>query len=236
MMRASLFMYRKIFFTIFFFAVLAAGANNSRAQGIYLGIAPALNFVHYNTSPFSIPNYSGVAFENGSGIAPLIGIPLEIGLGEINTNFIIMELYYDSKSAKFSGATNTMSASLSYLVLNIGYKYNFTEAPEPAGPGLQLTTYVGYKLSGRFHSDDNNFTTPINKAKTLRFGLRGQLSYDIPFFSDSYPPAWMIITPFVGYDYPFTKVDRTDRSWSASSIYSGIIFEFPIYYQMNMPM
>src|SRR5437868_6350792 len=116
---------RQFFFILFSCCGVAFGASYCRAQGTYLGIAPGVNFVNYKTAPFSIPNSDpGIKLQNGSGTAPLVGVSLEIGLEDYNTDFLLAEVYYDSKSARFASSINNMSASISYFLLNIGYKYH----------------------------------------------------------------------------------------------------------------
>ena len=215
---------KNIFIVLLFMSAVAMVPDYCFAQGnVYLGITPGVNFVKYNTSPFSIPNSDpNTIIQNGAGTAPLLGVSCQVNVGNpINNNFIVFEGFYDSKLAKFaniSNANNEIAASLSYVLLNIGYKYNFNDGPMVNGPAIELSAYMGYKLIGNFTYTANNISPPIDGAKTWRFGLRGQFVYDIPI-----SPLW-VVSPLVGFDYPFTKVDNTSRSWMASSVYIGISF------------
>ncbi|MDP4219628.1 MAG: hypothetical protein Q8916_08000 [Bacteroidota bacterium] len=134
--------------------------------------------------------------------------------------------------------TTSETATLTYFTINPGYKYNFTEGPSPVGPGVQLCISVGFKLAsslnktvtvsaadpngtnGALLSSTQSHSDPVTGVQGIRIGIRGQFDYDIPL-----SPAW-IATPMVGYDLPFTKVDNTDKSWSASSAYGGIALRY----------
>jgi len=125
-------------------------------------------------------------------------------------------------------------------MINVGYKYNFTEGPSPVGPALQLTPSLGIKLTSKLNktvtvsaadpagapgsglvlSKTTTSAVEAPGAQGIRIGVRAQFMYDIPL-----SPAW-IASPLVGYDLPFTKVDNTSSSWSASSVYAGIALHF----------
>ncbi len=135
----------------------------------------------------------------------------------------------------------TETASLAYVSANVGYKYNFTQSSSPVGPGIQLTAGVGIPITSTLNktvtvsaADPNNgglqtsnqtFSVPVKDPATnvspgVRIAFRGQFTYDIPL-----SPAW-IATPSVGYDLPVTKVDNSDKSWSASSAFAGIAIRY----------
>jgi hypothetical protein len=234
----------------------------TQSTGFLLGPVAGINLVAYNSNSFPIINSEKDCFtaKNGSGIAPWGGFTLEFPLGDINAlqNFIVGEVIYDSKSSKFSAengskretptkmngfeapgsVTTSLDAELSYLLLNVAYKYNFTPAPTPIGPGLQVGPSVGIKMAAKLNktvtveaisptATANGQTsqatvsapTDVTDAQSLRIALRAQFTYDIPF-----TPTW-IATPTVGYDFPVTKVDNT-RSWIAQSVFGGIVFRY----------
>lgn len=231
--------------------------NPSEGTGFLIGPVGGINLVSYKTAEFPILNSEPTCFtaQNGSDIAPFFGLTAEIPLSVSMQSFIIIEALYDSKSSKFTATNATRSniptkvngnvqngtittsetASLTYLQINGGYKYNFTEGPSPVGPGLQLCVSVGLKLTSTLNktvtvsaADPNGGiqqNTQTNSlaapgAQGIRVGLRGQFTYDIPL-----SPAW-IATPTVGYDFPFTKVDNTSSNWSASSAYAGVAIRY----------
>jgi len=136
--------------------------------------------------------------------------------------------------------TTSETASLAYVSANVGYKYNFTEGPSPVGPGVQLTAGFGVPITSTLNktvtvsaASPNGGTqqslqtnaVPVKDAATgvspgIRIALRGQFTYDIPL-----SPAW-IATPTVGYDLPVTKVDNSDKSWTASSAFAGVALRY----------
>ena len=133
--------------------------------------------------------------------------------------------------------TTSQTATLNYLSANVGYKYNFTEGPSPVGPGIQVCLSVGFKLTsnlnktvtvsaadsgtgGGLRSNTQTNSVPDGGTQGIRIAARGQFTYDIPL-----SPSW-IATPTVGYDFPFTKVDNSDKNWTASSAYAGIALRF----------
>jgi hypothetical protein len=229
----------------------------SEGIGWLIGPVGGINLVSYKTNSFAILNSEPTCFtaQNGSDVAPFFGLTAEFPLSASMQNFIVVEALYDSKSSKFTATnasrvgiptklngnvqlgniTTSETASLAYLLINGGYKYNFTEGPSPVGPGIQLCVSVGLKLTSNLNktvtvsaADPNTgiqSSTQTNSiaapgAQSIRIGIRGQFTYDIPL-----SPSW-IATPTVGYDFPFTKVDNTDDSWSASAAYAGIAIRY----------
>jgi hypothetical protein len=241
--------------------------------GFLIGPVGGINLVAYNSDQFPILNSEPNCFkaQNGSDVAPWGGISFEYPLGDANAlqNFIVAEVLYDSKSSKFTnvlanavttptkkngvpaeGTVNTsLDASLSYLDLFVGYKYNFTPGPSPVGPGIQVGPTVGMKMAANFNktvtvtASSGNASSPTatasvtqttavsglptgngttsGQAESIRLALRAAATYDIPFSQE-----W-IGTPVVGYDFPITKVEST-RNWRASSLFGGIAFRYYI--------
>ena len=218
----------------------------------FVGFSVGANAVNYKSSTFSIFNPDTTSpTQNGSGYAPLFTFSYHIALDEGIQTSIMLELSYDSKSAAFTRYTseqlqttingihydyyytNDLVVSLSYLMFGIGYKYNFLRTYTLYGPGVQLTANVGYNLSSTFTRSYNLIVpsasqtlernSKIDGINNFRFSMRGQFSYDFPI------DGTIIVTPLIGYDFPFTKVDNTARSWSASSIYGAIAIHFPIW-------
>ncbi len=246
----------------------AQGVLTPQVQaGFLVGPVGGINLVAYNSDAFPILNSEPTCFQaqNGSGVAPWGGLSVEFPLGNANElqNFIVGEVLYDSKSSKFtslngatastptklngfvdqnSSVTTALDASLSYLVINLGYKYNFTPGPSPVGPGIQVGPSVGIKMAANFNKTvtvkaisptataDNQesevtvtSSTAVPNAQSLRLALRAQATYDV-----SFSPDW-IATPTVGYDFPITKVDNataTVTNWHASSVFAGIYFRY----------
>ena len=231
--------------------------NPSEGTGWLIGPVGGINLVSYKTNSFAILNSEPTCFtaQNGSDVAPFFGLTAEFPLSASMQNFIIVEALYDSKSSKFTttnssrtdiptkingnvqngNITTSETASLAYLLVNGGYKYNFTEGPSPVGPGIQLCVSVGLKLTSNLNktvtvsaadpksglqssTQTNAIAAP--GAQTIRIGVRGQFTYDIPL-----SPSW-IATPTVGYDFPFTKVDDQPDSWTASAAYAGIAIRY----------
>jgi len=204
--------------------------------GMFLGVSVGVNLISYKTTLFatvsSEPDCSPV--QNGAGVAPMFEISGEFPIGEGMQNFFIFKASYDSKSAKLSIVnsdpkcytfTNSFSASLNYLALNAGYKYNFSSAPSLYQLGVELCVSAGIIITGNFNKTVTVSTgevvknsVPIDGIRSILWGLRGQFSYDIPLSPNG---SWTA-TPFLGYEYPLTKVDNTNRNWSVSTLYAGM--------------
>lgn len=234
----------------------------TQSTGFLLGPVAGMNIVAYNSNSFPIINSEKECFtaKNGSGVAPWGGFTVEFPLGDVNAlqNFVVGEVIYDSKSSKFTAengsksqtptklngfeamgsVTTSLDATLSYLLLNVAYKYNFTPGPVPIGPGLQVGPSVGIKMAAKLNktvtveaisptATANDQTsqatvsapTEVDDAQSLRIALRAQFTYDLPF-----TPTW-VATPTVGYDFPVTKVDNT-RSWTAQSVFAGVVLRY----------
>jgi|GEM_PF-1509808 hypothetical protein len=231
--------------------------------GFLAGPVGGINLVAYNSDAFPILSSEPTCFlaQNGSDVAAWGGVSLEFPLGNPNElqNFIVGEVIYDSKSSKFtnqntaaaatptklngfvdnnSSVTTALNANLSYLVVNLAYKYNFTPGPSPVGPGIQIGPSVGIKMAATFNKTvtvaaispnataDNQEavqtvtnSSTITNAAALRIALRAAATYDISFSND-----W-IATPIVGYDFPITKVDA-DQNWRASALFGGIAIRY----------
>lgn len=241
------------------------GAHNAFAQGFDAGvlmpessggflIGPigGVNLVTYGTAAFPILNSEPTCFmaENGSGVAPFVGLSAELPLGSGMQNFIILEAIYDSKSSAFTsdnanrtdvptkvnGETGpgnietSVNADLTYMLLNAGYKYNFVEGPAPVGPGLSLVATVGIKLVSKLNktvtvsavtgSSTVTESSDVDGASAMRISLRPMFTYDIPL-----SPTW-IATPTVGYDLPLTQVDDTAREWTAGGAWAGVAVRY----------
>ncbi len=228
--------------------------------GFLVGPIGGINLVAYNTDAFPILNSEKTCFtaQNGSDIAPWGGLTLEYPLGNANElqNFIVFEAIYDSKSSKFTSqngsspatptkkngveydgsVTTALDANLSYLLINLHYKYNFTPGPSPIGPGIQIGPSVGIKMTANLNktvtvtASSGNAASPMATATVtatsaapnasgIRLALRAAATYDVPFTQE-----W-IATPIVGYDFPITKVN-TDYNWKASAVFAGIAFRY----------
>ncbi len=240
--------------------------------GWLIGPLGGVNLVSYSTDQFAILNSEPSCFtaQNGSDVAFHVGISAEIPLDNTMQSFIIAEGIFDSKSSKFTTANTTRatiptklngvvyngsvetseSASLNYGLINVGYKYNFTQAPSPTGPAAQLCISAGIPLTANLnktvtvtassgdaskpdHSETNTAAVPDKQAATatspavavgIRVALRAQFDYDIPLTGDG---SWTA-TPAVGYDFPFTKVDDSQKNWHASAAYAGIAIRYMI--------
>jgi hypothetical protein len=248
--------------------VKAQGVLTPQVQaGFLVGPVGGINLVAYNSSEFPVLNEEPSCFQaqNGSGVAPWGGISLEFPLGNANEmqSFIVGEVIYNSQSSDFTSingaqaatptklnghvddnsfVTTALSAQLSYLTIDLAYKFNFTPGPSPIGPGIQVGPSVGIKTSSNFTKTvtvsaisptataDNQALvqtvspqTAIDGASALRIALRAQFTYDIGF-----SPDW-IATPTVGYDFPVTKVDNTDRDWRSSAVFAGLYFRYFIH-------
>jgi hypothetical protein len=235
--------------------------------GWLIGPLGGINLVSYKTDVFAILNSEPSCFtaQNGSDVSFLVGLSAEIPLGESMQSFIIIEGVYDGLSSKFTTANNTRSdiptklngvvapgsittsetASLSYLLVNLAYKYNFTTGPSPVGPGVQLGPSFGIPLTATLNktvvvsasagsgppgsqvSSNQATSVPVKSGSVttgIRVGLRAQFDYDIPLTPDG---SWTL-TPAVGYDLPFTKVDNSARNWSASAAYGLVVLRYMI--------
>ncbi|MEP7233961.1 MAG: hypothetical protein ABI778_01575 [Ignavibacteriota bacterium] len=221
---------------------------------LWIGPTASINYNLYRTVPFAYPNFDPpvIVVQNGKGIAPTFGIVVERLLGYSNTSAIVFEAAYDSKSASFNSGSaknvaiksfpgpgsydvaTELSAELSYLRLNIGYKINFHEAPSPSGPAAQLSLYIGLPLTSKIlesvtltSTDDRSdyistTRTEIPNVEIIRLGIDGRFIWDIPLSPN------VAFSPFVGMDYAFTKVDQSDKSWRAFSPYAGVAAHFAI--------
>lgn len=225
------------------------------AGGFLIGPIGGINLVTYSTSAFPILNQEPDCFQaqNGSDVAPFAGLSAEIPLGQGMKNFIIAEAIYDSKSSKFTSINDSrtdiqtkldgevapgnvktsLTADVAYLLLNLGYKYNFVEGPSPVGPGVQLVASIGTKITNKLNetvtvsaakvgSATVTNSSPNEDAESIRVGLRGQFTYDIPL------SATWIATPTAGYDLGLTKVDKSNRDWKASSAFGGVYLRYLI--------
>ncbi len=231
--------------------------------GFLVGPVGGINLVAYNTDQFGILNLEPACFtaKNGSDVAAWGGVSFEFPMGNPNElqSFIVGEVIYDSKSSKFttvngsaagiptklngvvdpnSSVATSLSANLSYLEVNLAYKYNFTPGPAPVGPGIQVGPTVGIKMGATLNktitvsasSGDQNVNGGVQEqtvtassadanASGLRIALRAAATYDISFTND-----W-IATPTVGYDFPITKVDA-NYNWRASALFAGVAFRY----------
>jgi hypothetical protein len=140
--------------------------------------------------------------------------------------------------------TTDETATLNYGLINVGYKYNFTTGPSPVGPAVQLCVSFGIPLAVTLNktvtvaASSGNAGDPTKQATQsaavadatdgvstgIRFGVRAQFDYDIPLTGDG---SWTL-TPAVGYDQPFTKVDNSSKNWMASSAYGSVAIRYMI--------
>jgi hypothetical protein len=138
--------------------------------------------------------------------------------------------------------TTDETATLNYAMINAGYKYNFTTGPSPVGPAVQLCLSVGVPLGVKLNKTvtvaassgnggsplhQETQTTAVDDASNgvstgIRVGIRAQFDYDIPLTGNG---SWTL-TPAVGYDQPFTKVDNSSKNWMASSAYGQVAIRY----------
>ena len=214
-------------------------AQDSSSVKFLIGPIGGFNIISYNTNVFPTLSSEPSNFiaQDGSGIASFFGISSEIPLSSDMHDFLVLEASYDSKSSgfvtyngPFSDTSTALSASLKYILVNIGFKYNIMAGVAPTGIGVQLCASAGFLTSGYFNrmltiAPSTNVVTnqvPIDGANSIRFAIRGELTYDILLTS------LFVLTPSVGYDNPFTKVDNTDRNWMAFSLYGAIALRYAI--------
>ncbi len=262
--RLFLILFAFAFLAIQFGRASAQGVLTPSVQvGFLAGPVGGINLVTYNSNQFPILNSEPTCFlaQNGSDVAAWGGVSLEFPLGNADAlqNFIVGEVIFDSKSSKFnnlnssavttptkenghvddnSSVTTSLTANVSYLEVNLAYKYNFTPGPSPVGPGIMIGPTVGIKMGATLNktvtvsaispsaSQDNQdvtqtvtSSTAIATAQSLRIALRAAATYDISFSND-----W-IATPVVGYDFPLTQVDAPE-AWRASSLFGGIAIRY----------
>lgn len=228
--------------------------------GWLIGPIAGMNLVSFSTNAFPMIQQEKDCFmaQNGSGIAPFFGLTAEFPLSLTYQNFIVGEVIYDGRSGKFTaeneaaqrrtiitkkngveaeGSVETQaSAELSYLLLNLAYKFNFTPGPSPVGPGIQVGPSIGMKMSSNItkdvtvrassgdanapqRTDATSVTDEVEGAEGIRIALRAMATYDLPVSS-----SW-VATPTIGYDLPITKVEST-REWSASGLFAGLAFRY----------
>jgi hypothetical protein len=222
--------------------------------GILIGPVGGLNLVSYATDKFPILSNEPGCFEaqNGTGAAPFAGLSVVVPLGNGMQNFVTVEAIYDSKSSKFTSenASRTdvptkvggqigpgnvetkVTADLNYMLINLGYIYNFVEGPAPVGPNVQVTFSTGINMTTTLNKTvtvsavtgsqtvTEAVDVPADEKESLRFALRAQFGYDIPLSSN-----W-IATPHAGYDLGLTKADKTAKNWKASSAYAGVYVRY----------
>ncbi|MEI8134480.1 MAG: hypothetical protein WCH46_05295 [bacterium] len=254
-------------FTTPIFAQGSLVLNPESTGGFLIGPIAGINLVSYKTNSFAILNSEPDCFtaQNGSDVAPFFGLSAELPLGETMQNFIIVEAIYDSKSSKFTtqnqsraiiptkkngvvvdgSVTTSETATLNYLLVNLGYKYNFTTGPAPVGPAIQLCISAGLPMTSRLNKSvdvkassgvpgagavsESNQTSAVEVkdhepgvTAAFRVGARAQFDYDIPLTENG---SW-VATPCVGYDLPFTQVDNSTYKWTASSLFFGACLRY----------
>ncbi len=198
--------------------------------------------------------------QNGSGSDFFWGISYEDPLFRRMHHFLILEAGYERMSGDFSSAGENnpipvllngaqhdtayivgvaLRAELSYAFVNVGYKFNFKADSIPRGLGIQLCFQVGVRQTATFTKTvSTRFTDPdttetaisvigLSEASSLRLSLRPELTYDIPIANNR-----LVLTPFVGFDLPFTQVD-IDENWTASSLFSGVALRYAFWQRPN---
>jgi hypothetical protein len=236
------------------------GAGSARAQevtapsgqklGFFIGPVGGANFVTYTTDEFNVvsPPTERMAI-NGSGTGMSLGANLEIPLSGNFRNFITIEALFDSKPGTFTimnGLTvmpdtpvvNMVgnageTASLQYLVLDVGYKHNFVHGDAaPAGLAVQLCLSLGVILQAQSTKQIWYYTTgsgfreqdyvgKIEGVRSIQTALRPELLYDFQL------PYSMLLTPEFGLDIPLTRVTDSP-SWIASSVFAGVALHFAV--------
>ncbi len=233
-----------------------AHAQDSTARPRFLiGVMGGYNQEFYRSNAFPILNSVPDDFlaQNGSGHGYFWGANYEDPLSQEMHHFFILEVGYASKPGTFtlhssspwpdtigvdplSGSqphdtvvaitAEALTATLSYIYVNIGYKFNFRSDTLPNGFGVQLCFSVGIKAGATFRktitaAGFGSVTSAISvtTAQALRLALRPEITYDLPL-NESF-----ILTPFVGFDYPLTQVDQPE-DWTVSSAYGGMALRF----------
>jgi hypothetical protein len=234
------------------FGVLFSASSlcaQSSGPSFFIGPIVGYNGVAYTTGAFgppnSLPGFENI--ENGAGGTQFVGVSALIPFFNGYQNFFVVEVIYDSKSAAFTTVSGTSfspgilsfgsySATLDYFLLNLGIKHNFfQDSATPSGLGIQICASLGKIIASRFTTvinDTENINarfgpvqngtsvSNIDGINAFRLAIRFDLTYDIPLFTR------MILTPSVGYDAPLTKVDNTDRDWTARSLYGAIALRY----------
>ncbi|MBS1904151.1 MAG: hypothetical protein JSS75_10635 [Bacteroidetes bacterium] len=219
--------------------------------GWLIGPIGGVNLVTYSTDQFPLLGLEPTCFlaQNGSDIAPFVGVSALLPLNaETMQNFIMAEVIFDSKSSKFTAINNgstqvltkyngvtklgyvntSASANLTYMTLNLGYKYNFTPAPTPVGPSIQAVLSTGIKMtssitrtvevSAAVGTSNVASKTDVLDPSSIRLALRAMFAYDIPITE-----TW-VASPTVGYDLALTKVNSNaiPGNWKANSAFAGV--------------
>ncbi|MDP4244048.1 MAG: hypothetical protein Q8921_15095 [Bacteroidota bacterium] len=225
-------------------------APTSQKLGFLIGAVGEIDAVSYQTDPFSVvsPLPYSIA-ENGYGTGTSLGFNIEFPLSENHQHFLIIETLLDSKPADFvdisaprripdtTAADEILggyeSASLEYLLLDLGYKFNFLKAVQaPDGFAIQLCMSVGMNVQAEYTKTITHYSTalgyrqqnvvePVEGLRSMRFALRPEMLYDIPL------TATIILTPEAGMDIPLTKVTNSP-SWLARSSFAGLAFHVTV--------
>ncbi|MFI5201497.1 MAG: hypothetical protein ACHQNE_03840 [Candidatus Kapaibacterium sp.] len=223
--------------------LVTAPASAQRHVAFLVGPESGYNYITYRSDAFPVlgsePKYYLV--QNGIGHGYFWGLSGEDPLDTNMHHFFILEAGYDSKPGTFTtlsgGPPDTATSitgvklwtTLSYIYVNLGYKYNFCSDSIPNGLGIQLCLSIGVKWGADFLksvSDNQGQSvtnaSAITTADALRLALRPELTYDLPF-TDSW-----VLTPFAGYELPLTKVDDTENWW-VSALYGGLALRYAIW-------
>jgi len=222
----------------------AAPVHAQRHVTFMIGPDAGYNFVMYRSDAFPTLHSEPTAFivQSGTGRGYFAGLSAEDPLSANMHHFLIFEVGYDTKPATFTSisggppdtmlaiSSTTLSTELSYIEVNVGYKYNLRADSIPNGLGIQLCLSIGIKYEANFVWDYSprppNYpvgdAATIATADALRLALRPELTYDLPLTE-----TW-ILTPFAGYEFPLTKVDPTENWW-ASALYGGLALRYAIW-------
>lgn len=230
-------------------ALLVTASAHAQSHVTFLiGPMADYNFVMYRTDAFPALNSEPTVFlvQNGTGRGYFAGVSAEDPLSANMHHSFIFEVGYDTKPGTLSTQGNdafhdihdtavtissvSLSAILSYVDLNVGYKYNLRADSIPNGLGIQLCLSIGVKYKSDFWKSVWSWnqqqpaisSSAIPSANAIRLALRPELTYDLPLNH-----AW-VLTPFAGYEVPLTKVDPTENWW-ASAFYGGLALRYAIW-------
>jgi hypothetical protein len=244
-MRNSLRLFSAIGISIVSVFLVTSSTRGQQHVTFLVGPEAGYNFVFYYSDPFLLLNSGPLTLtsHNGFGNGYFWGLTAEDPLSADMRHFLIFDAGYDTKPATFFTSSNdafrdsteTVSSAslwtkLSYITVNLGYKYNFLADSIPNGLGIQLCLSIGIKYESDFWKSVSSWNqqqpeisaTAITDANALRLALRPEITYD-----RSLTNSW-VLTPFAGYELALTKVNA-DQNWTASALYVGLALRYAIW-------
>ena len=216
-------------------ALQAQMQNEEPVAPVRFGILAGANFNSVGVGGgSSVPVPTSEDLSDGSGLGPYGGLMFEYNPAPKSPLGVQGRITYDSRTADFGDAPNSVEANIAYLSVEPGMRINLG-SPKfhfVAGPSISVLARNSFDI------DTNGTLTEdveYGLLNDVTFGLWGGVGFDIPISEMSNGGNQWYLTPFFEGSWMVDQVkssaastDNLDDTWSTVTVRGGVQLKYGV--------